>query len=1527
MSRLFSSESDDLFENWDSAIVPNLGLGRVVNGNDAPTLTAFAAAVATGREDGEVQITLAQLQAQGNEADVDGTVSAFVIKAVSSGSLKIGATAATATAWNATNNSTVDATHKAYWTPAANANGPALNAFTAVAKDNGGLESATPIQAKVTVSAVNDAPTGMVNLLRNGILVTATTTVQQDDLLSVTNSLADADGLGALSYRWENSTDGVTWRSIVGPTGSSFTLTPALAGRRVRAVIMYTDGFGAAESLASAATQAVNRVVGTTGNDSLAGTAGDDRLEGLTGDDRYTVNKLGDVVVENANGGSDTVTSTVNYTLAANVEHLVLTGTQAINGTGNILANTLSGNAAANILHGGDGNDVLWGGNGADKLYGDDGNDDLHGGDGNDTLNGGDNNDTLNGSADDDSLRGNEGNDVLWGGTGADRLYGDDGNDDLKGEAGNDWLEGNEGDDVLYGQLDNDKLYGGGGRDTLSGDQGSDELSGGDGDDWLYGRWDNDVLDGGSGHDWLEGNEGDDWLYGQSGNDTLGGGFGNDFLRGDEGNDKLYGGEGRDALSGDQGSDELSGGDGDDWLYGQWDNDVLDGGSGSDWLEGNEGDDWLYGQSGNDTLGGGFGNDFLRGDEGSDKLYGGEGRDALSGDQGSDELSGGDGDDWLYGQWDNDVLDGGSGSDWLEGNEGDDWLYGQSGNDTLGGGFGNDFLRGDEGNDKLYGGEGRDALSGDQGSDELSGGDEDDWLYGQLGNDVLDGGSGHDWLEGNEGDDGLFGQSGNDVLVGGFGNDFLRGDEGNDTLDGGAGSDWLTGGQGNDEYWVDNVGDVVVENANEGNDTVNSSLLEYNLAADMENLRLLYGNAIGRGNGLNNRIYGTGGDNLIDGFAGADMMAGGQGNDWYWVDNAWDVVAEGTGQGYDTVNSYLAEYNLGANVEELRLLSVGDSIGRGNELDNSIVGTPYNNLIDGFAGADRMAGGQGNDGYWVDNARDEVVENLGEGYDTVNSYLREYNLAANMENLTLRGTAFQRGTGNGLANILTGNEVGSTLHGNGGDDVLRANGGTDTLYGDDGSDTLDGGGGNDMLDGGTGDDRYLFGLGSGQDMIVGNSGIDRIVFGAGVMADALEGSVRDGRVKLFLGSGESVSFDAWPGNYGIDLFEFADGTVKGSNWIDGLLTANLESKLTKVRTPASSKSWLKDSAGKSMDGLEVQQESDGRYVGVYHAMEGDDKFALYIATSSNLLGGWTQQKKLNGTYMSQGALRRLYDGRYLLAFEANDSSPHHPNIEVRLYDNLNTLLEDRPMRTFDTPWIPDTKAQGTPNFRWIQYDGNPDTMEIELGLHFFRGDRDYNAIGTVTGFNQWNFHENTNLNQLLDVYTNGNMGDRTFMIYQGKPYTVVEAQTTPFDFLSFRLYLYDELANTLTPLSIPTPGENQGVGNVSVSAINDASGNMKLFMSMYVFGAGSNVFVTSLSERDSTVNQASTVYFPVSPGFERIDSLPEAGSFKPGDVVLSGGAGNGAEQFKAGDGLLPLDTQLQSLVQAMAAFAPPPMGH
>ena len=125
--------------------------------NDAPTLTTFASTIDTTNEDTEVEITLAELLAQGNEADVDGTVDAFVVQAVSSGTLKIGADSASATAFAVGVNDVIGAGLNAYWTPASDQNGT-LNAFTVEARDDDGALSGTPIQAQVSTNASNDAP-------------------------------------------------------------------------------------------------------------------------------------------------------------------------------------------------------------------------------------------------------------------------------------------------------------------------------------------------------------------------------------------------------------------------------------------------------------------------------------------------------------------------------------------------------------------------------------------------------------------------------------------------------------------------------------------------------------------------------------------------------------------------------------------------------------------------------------------------------------------------------------------------------------------------------------------------------------------------------------------------------------------------------------------------------------------------------------------------------------------------------------------------------------------------------------------------------------------------------------------------------------------------------------------------------------------------------------------------------------------------------------------------------------------------
>jgi alpha-tubulin suppressor-like RCC1 family protein len=126
--------------------------------NDAPTLTSFSGPVTAGTEDSSILITFADLMAKGDEADIDSAVTSFVVKEVTTGSLKIGTSEGSATPWNASTNKVITASLIGYWTPDPNANGP-QSALKVVARDDAPLESATPVQAVVSVSPSTDAPT------------------------------------------------------------------------------------------------------------------------------------------------------------------------------------------------------------------------------------------------------------------------------------------------------------------------------------------------------------------------------------------------------------------------------------------------------------------------------------------------------------------------------------------------------------------------------------------------------------------------------------------------------------------------------------------------------------------------------------------------------------------------------------------------------------------------------------------------------------------------------------------------------------------------------------------------------------------------------------------------------------------------------------------------------------------------------------------------------------------------------------------------------------------------------------------------------------------------------------------------------------------------------------------------------------------------------------------------------------------------------------------------------------------------
>jgi Ca2+-binding RTX toxin-like protein len=300
-------------------------------------------------------------------------------------------------------------------------------------------------------------------------------------------------------------------------------------------------------------------LIGGGGDDLLNGGAGADKLFGNTGNDTYVVDNTGDTVTENANEGTDTVDSSITWTLGANLENLTLTGTAAINGTGNSLNNILAGNAANNALNGKAGNDMLLGGAGNDTLTGGAGADFLDGGEGLDTAAYGASSQGVNVSLADGLGHGGDAEgDVL---VNIERLTGSAFDDHLTGDGNANTLTGNAGNDILIGGAGNDTLQGGAGADFLDGGEGLDTAAygassqgvnvsladglghGGDAEgdvlvniERLTGSAFDDHLTGDGNANTLTGNAGNDILIGGAGNDTLQGGLGNDtyvFSRGD----------------------------------------------------------------------------------------------------------------------------------------------------------------------------------------------------------------------------------------------------------------------------------------------------------------------------------------------------------------------------------------------------------------------------------------------------------------------------------------------------------------------------------------------------------------------------------------------------------------------------------------------------------------------------------------------------------------------------------------------------------------------------------------------------------------------------------------------------------------------------------------------------------------------------------------------------------------------------------------------------------------------------------
>jgi Ca2+-binding RTX toxin-like protein len=405
----------------------------------------------------------------------------------------------------------------------------------------------------------------------------------------------------------------------------------------------------------------VNRLLGNGGADTLdGGSAGADVLAGGAGDDVYVVSHEGMTLTEAFNEGSDSVSSAIGFTLGANLENLLLTGSGNINGTGNNAANAITGNSGANVLDGGGGSDAVSGGGGDDTFL-------ASIGDGNDTYDGGDGIDTYSmantiAAASVNLLLGTASS-VL---TGSDTLIsienvtGSLGGDSITGNGAANILRGNGGDDTLDGgNAGADTLIGGTGNDTYivshagmtlseATNQGTDTVRSAI-SYTLANNFENLTLTGAAAISG-SGNNAANVITGNSAGNTLNGDGGNDVLAGGGGNDILNGGTGADTavFSGPVARYGFS-------LNGAGDLVVTDnrpgGPDGADTLDsiatvqfGAQSFNLQTGSNGNNNVNGGAGADLLIGLGGNDELDGGGGADVMIGGTGIDDFNFDDGD-------------------------------------------------------------------------------------------------------------------------------------------------------------------------------------------------------------------------------------------------------------------------------------------------------------------------------------------------------------------------------------------------------------------------------------------------------------------------------------------------------------------------------------------------------------------------------------------------------------------------------------------------------------------------------------------------------------------------------------------------------------------------------------------------------------------------------------------------------------------------------------------------------------------
>lgn len=611
-----------------------------------------------------------------------------------------------------------------------------------------------------------------------------------------------------------------------------------------------------------------------------------------------------------------------------------------------------------------------------------------------------------------------------------------------------------------------------------------------------------DTLPGTDASDRIDGLGGNDEIIGGAGNDTMYGGTGDDIFRiggGSFGSDIYNGGDGADqiSLSADIAtssfrltsanviSTELL-----NFSYykisGTGTNDVINisgitAVNNYRTIELYDGNDYFVGYSGNDFVSGGVGNDYLNGGAGSDELTGGGGNDDLVGGSGNDNF--------YIGGIDigTDKFDGGSGDDqiYLTGNVTVNYLKLHSSN----------VIGVERLNFSYY------QISGTGGNDsvEISGvaavtnyrtinlEDGNDRFIGFSGSDYVNGGSGSDTLNGSAGDDYLTGAGGNDSLVGGTGNDtfYIAGND--------IGTDTFNGGDGSDVILL--TGDISVSRL-----TLSSNIVS------TEALNMSYYKISGTGGGdvinisgmkyiLNYReIELSDGNDYFAGYADADRVDGGSGQDSLYGGAGNDTLTGGTG------DDYL-------------------SGGTGNDIfyvgGNSV-------------GGDRRDGGSGSDAIYLTSDISGSVS-----FSSSNTFSVE---TLNLSYYAINGSGYSDTIDlSGVKFIVNRDDVGLEA----GNDLFRGYSGGDEVDGGSGNDTLYGNAGYDRLDGGDGNDRLYGGLGN--DYLTGGAAADQFRFDVRGGSDVItDWTNRSDKIVIEKGTYDGNAIDS----YGdLDIYTYGGDTI------------------------------------------------------------------------------------------------------------------------------------------------------------------------------------------------------------------------------------------------------------------------------------------------------------------------------------------------------------------------------------------------